>query len=88
MKYYVLVISNGDSKINGKAVYEYNNQHDAVASFHSELGKAMKSDLYIDCLAMVVDSDGAIYKSEKVNGKYVEAEPIAEEEPIEEVTEE
>lgn len=86
MKYYVLVISNGDSKIKGKAVYEYDNQHDAVASFHSELGKAMKSDLYIDCLVMVVDSDGAIYKSEKVNGKYVEyVEPV--EEPIEEVTE-
>ena len=69
----------------GRAVYEYDNKHDAVASFHSELGKAMKSDLYIDCLAMVVDSDGAIYKSEKVNGKYVEPQPV--EEPIEEVTE-
>lgn len=85
MKYYVLVISNGDSKIAGKAVYEYDNKHDAVASFHGELSKGMKSDLYTDVLAMVVDSEGGVHAVSKEVGKYVEPQPV--EEPIEEVTE-
>lgn len=86
MKYYILVIANGDSKIAGKSVYEYDNEHDAVASFYGELSKAMKSDLYIDAVVVLVDSNGVPVKSEKVSGKYVEPQPV--EEPIEEVTEE
>lgn len=86
MKYYVLEIANGDKKIAGKSVYEYNTEQDAIASFHSKLGTAMKSDLYIDSLVMVINSDGWVIKSEKVVGKYVEPQPV--EEPIAEAEEE
>lgn len=65
MKYYVIEISSGDSKIAGKAIYEYATEHDAVATFHSKLGTAMKSDLYETALIMVIDGDGKVIKREK-----------------------
>lgn len=78
MKYYVIEIATGDKKISGKSVYEYDTENDAIASFHKKLGTAMSSDLYIDDLVMVINADGWVIKSEKVSGKYVEAEPIEE----------
>lgn len=63
--YYLIEISDGDSKIAGKGVYEYATLDDAVANFHSKLGAAMKSELFISELVMVIDSNGGIYKSEK-----------------------
>lgn len=65
MKYYVIEIAEGDAKISGKGIYEYDNEKSAVASFHSKLGTAMKSDLYKSELIMVVDSDGKVIKREK-----------------------
>lgn len=65
MKYYLIEISTGDSKIAGKAIYEYATQNEAVAMFHSKLGSAMKSALYTSELIMVIDENGAVIKSEK-----------------------
>lgn len=64
MKYYVVEIADGDSKIKGKGIYEYDNLTDAKASFHKKLGVAMGSELYTEDLVMVIDSNGGIYASE------------------------
>lgn len=63
--FYLIEISEGDSKISGKGIYAYETLNEAVASFHSKLGTAMKSELYTSDLVMVIDADGAVYKSEK-----------------------
>ncbi len=76
MKYYVIEISEGDQKIEGKAIYEYATLNEAVANFHSKLGSAMKSALYTSELVMVVNSDGGIHKSEKYVAEVAE---VAEE---------
>lgn len=65
MKYYLLEIATGDAKIAGKAVYEYDSEKDVVASFHSKMGTAMKSDLYDSELVMAIDENGVIVKREK-----------------------
>lgn len=67
MKYFVIEIATGDSKIAGKGIYEFNTENEAVASFHSKLGTAMKSELYETELIMVVDSEGKLIKREKYN---------------------
>lgn len=80
MKYYLIEIAEGDSKIEGKAIYEYNTLNDAIAAFHKKLGVAMSSDLYTSELVMIINSNGGKY--DKYTDKYV-AEPL----PIEESTE-
>lgn len=65
MMYYVIEIATGDDKIKGKSIYEYATEHEAVATFHSKLGTAMKSALYESDLIMVIDSDGKVIKREK-----------------------
>lgn len=77
MKYFVIEISTGDSKIAGKGVYEYETLNDAVAMFHKKLGTAMGSELYTSDLVMVIDGNGAVYKSEKYVAEPKE-EPFAE----------
>lgn len=64
MNYYLLEIATGDSKIAGKAVYEYDSETAAAASFHSKMGTAMKSDLYESELLMVIDAAGRVLKRE------------------------
>lgn len=64
MKYYVLEIATGDSKIQGKGVYEYDNRKDALASFHRRLGTAMSSELYSTDMIMVIDSFGGVIISD------------------------
>lgn len=65
IKYYVLEIAEGDSKIAGKGVYEYATANEAKASFHKKLGVAMSSELYTSDLVMVINSEGGILASEK-----------------------
>ena len=72
--FYVIEISTGDAKIAGKAIYQYNTIDEAVATFHSKLGTAMKSDLYATELIMVMDDEGAVLRVEK----YIKPEPITE----------
>lgn len=74
--FYVIEITNGDSKVSSKAVYEYTTLNEAVAAYHTKMGTAMRSDLYDSELVMVVDSEGAVYRSEKYT------KPVAEE-PVE-----
>jgi len=64
-KFYVIEISNGDERIQGKGVYEYTTQNQAVATFHQKIATAMKSDLYTSELVMVIDDTGAVFKTER-----------------------
>lgn len=65
MKYYLIEIATGDSKISGKAVYEYSTENEAIATFHSKMGAAMKSSLYESELLIVVDGNGIVITREK-----------------------
>lgn len=60
MKYYVVEISEGDSKIKGKGMYEYETRDEAVATYHSKIGTAMKSDLYTSHRICVLNDTMAI----------------------------
>ena len=71
MKYYVIEISEGDTKIAGKGVYEYADRNKAIASFHKKMGTAMDSELYTYEFVMVVNSAGGIEKEPDVYIKEV-----------------
>lgn len=79
MKFYLIEISEGEEKIEGKAIYEYATLNEAVANFHSKLGAAMKSNLYTSELVMVINSDGGIHKSEKYVAEVAEVTETTEE---------
>lgn len=64
MKYYLIEISEGDAKIHGKGIYEYDNREIAIATFHQKMGNAMKSDLYTMEQLLVIDESNSIIKSE------------------------
>ncbi len=72
MKYYVIEISEGDAKIKGKGIHEYNSRNEAIASFHSKMGVAMKSELYTKEQLMVVDSENCQIISEVFDRNLVE----------------
>lgn len=55
MKHYLIEIAEGDAKIQGKAIYEYSTKDEAIASFHSKMGVAMKSELYTREQLSVID---------------------------------
>lgn len=74
--FYVIEIATGDARIAGKAVYEYATEKEAVATFHSKMGNAMKSELYDSELLMVCDENGILSKREK----YVREIPEPDEE--------
>lgn len=63
--FYLIEISTGDAQIAGRAVYAYNTEKEAIASFHTKLGQAMKSPLFESELVMVIDENGAVCKHEK-----------------------
>lgn len=65
MKYYLIEISEGDSKIAGKAIYEYATKNEAIATFHSKIGVAMKSDLYASHQIMVINSENGVEAANK-----------------------
>lgn len=64
MNYYVIEIADGDDKIKGKGIYSYDNERDALASFHKKLGVAMSSDLYTSDLVMVINESGVVIQRE------------------------
>lgn len=72
MKYYVIEISEGDSKIKGKGIHEYNSRNEAIASFHSKMGVAMKSELYTKEQLIVIDSENCEIISEVFDRNLVE----------------
>lgn len=63
--FYLVEIAEGDSKIAGRAVYNYETEDLAVATFHTKLGQAMKSELFTSELCIVIDADGKVIKREK-----------------------
>lgn len=95
MKYYLIEISEGDAKIAGKSIYEYEDKDLAIANFHTKMGNAMKSDLFSREQAMVINSANGVEKQEVWTRKVPpepEPEPTPEptpepEEPVEEITE-
>ena len=64
MKYFLIEIAEGDAKIKGKGIYEYNSRNEAIASFHSKMGVAMKSELYTREQLLVIDEGNSVIKSE------------------------
>ena len=72
MKYYVIEISEGDAKIKGKGIHEYNSRNEAIASFHSKMGVAMKSELYTKEQLIVIDSENCEIISEVFDRNLVE----------------
>ena len=78
MKYFVIEISEGDARIAGKGIYEYETEKDAIGSFHQKLATAMRSELYTADLVMVIDSYGTVIKKERY------AVPAPVEAPVEE----
>lgn len=77
--FYVVEISTGDAQIAGKAVYQYNTRDEAVATFHSKLGAAMKSDLFETELVLVIEDNGSVERVEK----YIKAAPAPDPAPEE-----
>lgn len=63
--FYVIEIATGDSKIAGKGIYGYATETEAVATFHSKMGTAMKSELYTSELLLVIDENGNVLKRER-----------------------
>lgn len=88
MKYYVIEIAEGDAKIKGKGIYEYEDKMLALASFHSKLGTAMKSDLYASEQIMVVDSNNGIIAMDRFEKPYQPAVEVVPETVADPVTEE
>ena len=76
MKYYLTEISEGDTKIKGKSVYEFDTLDEAEASFHSKLGTAMKSELYEEEVIYVTDSDCVLYHN--LSKHFIRPVPITE----------
>ena len=58
--FFVIEISDGDERIAGKAIYGYQTEREAVATFHQRMATAMKSDLYDSELVLVIDKYGVI----------------------------
>lgn len=77
--FYVVEISTGDAKVAGKSVYQYQTRDEAVATFHSKLGAAMKSDLFETELVLVIEDNGSVERVEK----YIKAAPAPDPAPEE-----
>ena len=65
MKYYLIEIAEGNTKVAGKAIYEYDTKDKALAMYHKKLGTAYDSDLYTSELVMVINETGFVERSEK-----------------------
>ena len=63
--FYVIEVSTGDAAIAGRAIYAYATLDEAVATWHSKMGSAMKSDKFETELLVVMDDNGAEYRVEK-----------------------
>lgn len=76
--FYLIEIAHGDTKIEGKGIYTYSTEREAIANFHSKLGTAMKSDLYTSEVLVVIDQLGNVKKQEYYTAP-VASEAITEE---------
>lgn len=64
-EYFVIEISDGEDAVKGKAVYGYDTETEAVATFHQKLATAMKSGMFTSELVMVINSFGSVIKRER-----------------------
>lgn len=62
--YYLLDIETYYDAPISKAVYQYDDQNTAVASFHSRIGAAMKNEKCASVLCKVMSETGVEIKSE------------------------
>lgn len=61
MKYYVIDIETyNDGTSPNKAIYEYDTSDEAVASFHSRMGSAMKNPNVDTVLVSAINAEGAL----------------------------
>lgn len=58
--YYCIEISKIKDKDISKAIYTYDDRDVAVGTFHQKLGNAMRSDLVLSDMLMVIDGRGSI----------------------------
>lgn len=61
--YYLIEITTKADKTE-KGVYGYEDLNDAIANFHTKLGGAMKNDIYLAEMLMVIDERGAVQISD------------------------
>lgn len=80
--FYVMEISRYvDGSPTSKGIYTYDNEIDAMATFHSKLGGAMKNSNYAFELVHVVNDYGVVIASEYFERPVPEPEPEPEEDP-------
>ena len=67
MRYYLFTVQyNKDAEAENRSVPKaYDNLNDAMADFHTQMGKDMKNATLGWALSMVIDSNGGIHASEK-----------------------
>jgi len=66
MKYYVIEITTYNNGNNdSKGIYEYESKQDAIATFHSKMGGAMKNTTYATELLLVVSEEGSTVRMER-----------------------
>lgn len=66
MKHYLIEITTYvDGSPEGKGIYVYDTETDAVANFHSKMGGAMKNANYATELLIVINENGGIVKDEQ-----------------------
>ena len=73
--FYVIEVSTGDAAIAGRAIYAYATFDEAVATWHSKMGSAMKSDKFKTELLVVMDDNGVVYRTEVFTRPAPEVEP-------------
>lgn len=65
MKFFVILTATfNDGTTDKKAIYEYDNENDAIANFHSNMASYMKMENVEHVLCMAINSQGGIYKNE------------------------
>ena len=64
MYYLIDIETYNDGTAASKAIYAYESEGEAVASFHSRLGSAMKNKNCATCLCKVISETGTEVKSE------------------------
>jgi hypothetical protein len=63
--YYVIEISKTkDKETESKAIYSYPTHDEAIATFHTKMGSAMKNENYLMELCQVIDDRGAVQDTE------------------------
>lgn len=74
-KYYVIEITKyADGTADSKSIYAYDDETEAVATFHSKMGGAMKNANYAFELVQVINDYGVVIES-----KYFERKAKTEE---------